>query len=121
MKRDMELVRAILLAMEAHESGYAPSPFTIAGFDQGVIGHHVWLMEQGELVTAVEMTAMNEASPIAIPLSITWKGHDFLDAVRTDKVWLKVKTELKDKGLSLPFALLQALALKIAANLAGLP
>ena len=40
MKRDMELVRAILLVMWAHPHGFAPTDFTVAGYDQEVIGHH---------------------------------------------------------------------------------
>jgi hypothetical protein len=121
MKRDMDLVRRILLAMDAYEHGYAPPGFTIAGYDQEVIGHHVWLMEQGKLITAVATTAMGDPSPVAIPLTITWAGHDFLEAVRNDSVWSRVKTELKDRGLSLPFTLLQDLALKILASHIGLP
>jgi hypothetical protein len=40
--------------------------------------------------------------------------------VRNDTVWSKVKIELKDKkGQALPFFLLHALALTIAADLAG--
>jgi len=120
MKRDMELVRAILLAMEASPHGFAPLPFTVAGYDQGVIEHHVWLMEQGQLVTAEETTALGDASPLAMPLSITWRGHDFLDTVRTDRVWLKVKAELKDRAMSLPFELLTDLAMKIAKSYVGL-
>jgi hypothetical protein len=120
VKRNIDLVRAILLALEAHESGFAPDPFTVAGYDQETIQHHVWLMAQGDLVTAHDVTAQGDASPVALPGSITWAGHDFLDTVRNDKVWRKLKAELKDRGLSLPFSLLQALALKIAASLAGL-
>jgi hypothetical protein len=119
MKRDMELVRQILLALEAHASGAAPAPFTIAGYDQEVIGHHVYLMAQGELLTAATFSAFGE-SPTAAPGSITWKGHEFLDATRNDKVWRQVRTVLKDKGLSLPFALVQELAIQIAKKLAGL-
>jgi Hypothetical protein (DUF2513) len=120
MHRDMELIRKILMAMEAYSSGFAPTSFTIAGYDQDVIGHHIWLMEQGELVTAFDITSQGDASPTAIPGSITWKGHDFLNSVRTEKVWLKLKAEMKDKGVSLPFALIQQLALKIAAKYVGL-
>jgi hypothetical protein len=120
VKRDPELVRKILLAMEAEDHGFAPAPFTIKGYDAETIGYHVWLMAQGGLVTADIVTAANEPSPTALPGSITWEGHEFLDAVRHDTVWRKVKTEMKDKGLTLPFSVIQALALKIAAKLAGL-
>ena len=86
MKRDMELVRAILLKMEAHPYGYAPGGFTIAGYDQDVIGHHAWLMQDGRLVTAEVTTSFGDKSPIATPVTITWEGHEFLDAVRNDWV-----------------------------------
>lgn len=115
----MELVRQILLALEAHASGSAPSPFTIVGYDQEVIGYHVYLMAQGDLVTAAAVTAFGE-SPIAIPGALTWKGHEFLDATRSETVWRQVRIVLKDKGLSLPFALVQELAIQIAKKLAGL-
>jgi hypothetical protein len=121
MKRDMDLVRAILLAMEAYPNGFAPADFTIAGYDQDVIGHHVWLMAQGRLVTADDVTASGDRSPTALPGAITWQGHEFLAVARNDRVWRKVKTELKDRTLSLSFALIQDLAIKYAARLAGLP
>jgi hypothetical protein len=38
---------------------------------------------------------------------------------RNETVWLKQKAELKDRGLTLPFSILQDLAVKIAAKLAG--
>jgi hypothetical protein len=119
MKRDINLVRQILLAMESHPSGFAPHKFTIVGYHQDVIGHHVYLMEQAGLITAVSTTEFGSTSPVAQPLTITWRGHDFLDAVRDETVWSKVKIELKDKGKTLPFFLLHALALTIAADLAG--
>jgi hypothetical protein len=77
-------------------------------------------MEQGELVTANDVTAFGSTGPEAIPLTITWKGHEFLDVARNDKVWSKLKAQLKDHSLTLPFSLLQELAIKIAASLAGL-
>jgi hypothetical protein len=121
MHRDMDLVRQILLAMEAYEHGFAAARFTIAGYDQEIIGHHVWLMAQGQLITAAPVTAQGDLSPIALPEAITWAGHDFLDAVRDDQVWSTVKAVQRDKGLTLPFALLQDLALKILAAHVGLP
>jgi hypothetical protein len=120
MKRDMDLVRTILLNLEAQAGGFAPAGFTVRGYDQQVIGHHIWLMEQGGLLTAEDVTAQGDTAPIALPGTITWQGHEFLAVTRNDRVWRKLKTELKDRGLSLPFALIQQLAIKIAASLAGL-
>ena len=120
MKRDMELVRKILFAMEASPAGFAPTPLIIDGYSEDVVGHHIYLMAQGDLVAADDVTAFQDDSPIALPVTITWHGHEFLDVVRNEKVWSKVKTELKDRGLTLPFSLLEQLAIKITAALAGL-
>jgi len=120
MKRDLDLVRKILLAMEAEAHGFAPAPFTIPGYDQEVIGHHVLLMIEGRLITGVAITAQGDGSPTALPGSITWTGHEFLDATRTDRVWTKIKTEMKDRGVALPFTLVQELALKLLKGMTGL-
>jgi uncharacterized protein DUF2513 len=120
MKRDLDLVRRILLALEASPHGFAPATFTVPGYDQETIGHHVWLMHQGGLLTAEEVTAQHDPSPIALPEAITWRGHEFLDTTRSDRVWRTLKAALKDKAISLPFSLIEALALKIAKQLAGL-
>ena len=121
MKRDMDLVRKILLAMEPweHQSGFVQA-FTFTDYDQKVIGHHVWLMGQGDLITAMPVTVVGSEPPVALPLAITWAGHEFLDAVRDDTVWAEVNRRLKAQGLSLPSTLLQELALKIRAGQASL-
>jgi hypothetical protein len=114
MKRDMDLVRKILLAMEAGELG------PIAGYDQAVVGHHVWLMLQGHIIEAATSTTQGDAHPVALPIAITSEGHDFLDTVRDDTVWATVKAIQQDKEISLPFTLLQQLATKILAAHVGL-
>jgi hypothetical protein len=80
MKRDMELVRKILLAMEAQPHGYTREPLTIPGYHPDTIGHHVWLMSDGGLIAAQNVTTVNDASPVSIPLAILWKGREYLDA-----------------------------------------
>ncbi len=78
MTRDMELVRKILLAMQEHPDEEAAAVFAIPGYTHGRIGHHVWLMADGGLITAAEITAVGDLSPISAPVAITWKGHEFL-------------------------------------------
>jgi hypothetical protein len=114
MKRDMELVRRILLAMEAGELG------AIAGYDQTVVGHHVWLMAQGRLLEAATSTTQGDAHPVALPIAITWTGQDFLNTVRDEAVWARVKALQEERGLSLPFYLLLGVATKILAGQVGL-
>jgi hypothetical protein len=98
MTRDMDLVRKILLAMAAGPGGYAPEPLEIEGYDQDTIQHHAYLMEQAGLITAVEATAQQSPSPVAIPLSITWEGHEFLEKARDPTIWVRGLTLAKKAG-----------------------
>jgi hypothetical protein len=41
MKRDMDLVRQILMVMEDHEHGFAPHPFEVPGYTEEVVGYHL--------------------------------------------------------------------------------
>ena len=51
--------------------------------------------------------------------ALTWQGHEFLDALRSDTVWRRVRTELKDRALSLPLSVIQQFATQIGASMVG--
>lgn len=99
MKRDMELVRAILLALEAVTEGQRiPNPLTVEGYSEQAIGHHVYLMGQAGLLEVADITAMDSLSSQALPIEITWAGHDFIDTMRSQEVWEQTKQALKAAG-----------------------
>jgi hypothetical protein len=54
LKRDMELVRKILLHAEKAESGSVDDGLDIEGYTEHQIAHHVYLMEQAGLVRAFD-------------------------------------------------------------------
>lgn len=100
MKRDMDLVRTILIVMSENEEG--PNikwEEKIPGHTNEQILHHAHLMGQGGLVMATDVTSMGDRLPMALPMSITWAGQDFLDAIRDPGLWDKAKsTVLKPAG-----------------------
>lgn len=99
MKRDMELMRGILLALEAlPENEYIPNPFMVEGHTANKVAHHVHLMGEAGLLEVADCTYFSDAVPKAMPLHITWKGHEFIDTVRSQEVWSKTKEALKDAG-----------------------
>jgi len=118
MKRDMELVRAILLATEAHPKGSGWIDVKIEGYSQEEVAYHVKLLADAGLIEAHDLTTQGDFC--WKPSSLTWHGHEFLDAVRNDTVWAKTKEVVKEKGGSVPFAVLQALVIKIAGAAFGL-
>lgn len=99
MKRDMDLVREILLKIEADPAfdGNRAQGVSAAGLgitdytDQEVIYNAVQLVEAGYLVGNVRMAP----SGIVIVTKMTWLGHEYLDATRDPDVWEKTKAKAK--------------------------
>ena len=44
MKRDMNLVRKIILALEDSPAGFAPKDFEVDGHNKEEIGYHIYIM-----------------------------------------------------------------------------
>ena len=116
----MDLVRQILIAAEAEKVGYASGNPVIEGYTEDQIGYHIHLMEQAGLVQAEADSDMDSASPSATLLSIRWKGHDFLDAAKSNTVWAQAKEKAKSVGGSLTFDLLKELLVATARSQLGL-
>ena len=114
MKRDMDLVREILLAVEDNENGFkgrhGPG---IPGYNPETIAYHVEIMEEAGLLDARIDRVMGSPVPIISLRRMTWAGHEFLDAVRGDSWWQKVKEKTKEStgGLALDMVKQTALAL----------
>lgn len=120
MKRDMDLVRQILLNATAQENGYANENPEIEGYTEDQIGHHIYLMHQAGLVEAADTSSMDGDSPTALLISVTWKGHDFIEAARSNTVWSQAKDKAKSVGGSLTFDLMKELLVATARSQLGL-
>lgn len=120
MKRDMELVRKLLLAVEAHDSPDKTFDIenTFPDYPLEVVMYHVKILDEAGLVDATD--ASDSRKIYYMPNGLTWNGHEFLDAIRNDTVWNKVKQVIQEKGGAIPFALMQALALSFAKSHFGL-
>ena len=94
MQRNMDLVRMILLRMEADSSGRAPQDLGIKSYPPDEIGYHAHIMMQEGLIDGFK----TESHPEAIPISLTWKGHEFLDLVRDQERWNKAKAVIAKVG-----------------------
>ena len=92
MKRDMDLIKAILLDLEKNCDGtfvYQPTketvPYKYPGTDAEFEEHCRLIEEQGLTRT------LNSVSAGTFFFSLTWTGHDFLDDSRESKVWQAAK------------------------------
>lgn len=98
MKRDMDLVRKILFAMEKSETGFIQGKIKIDGYSEEEVGYHVYLMNEAGLLLGLDVTHLGSSSPEAIPSMLTWDGYDFLDACRDEGRWKKAKGVISDIG-----------------------
>lgn len=121
MKRDLDLVRKILLWMEGSDHGTVHTEPQIEGFSAEQVGYHVHLMGQAGLITALDITTNGDHSPNALPSSLTWAGHDFLDAVKDDTLWEKAKSMVLKPAAGVAFDVLLAWAKAEAKHRLGLP
>lgn len=102
MKRDMDLIRAILLTIESHEHGFAPK-IEIPNYTQEQINYHAYLLKEAGLVQAIDITSMSSEGPEAMITRLTWAGHEFLDSARQNNIWNQAKDKInKIGGATLP-------------------
>jgi DNA-binding HxlR family transcriptional regulator len=88
MKRDMDLVRSMLLKIEDH-TGFGYVDFRDGKLSNDVIYYHLKLLEEDGLIKGQMFTDSGEA----YGKELTMKGHDFLDNIRSDTVWNAVKNQ----------------------------
>jgi hypothetical protein len=78
-------------------------------------------MWQAGLVEAANATTNSSGGPAAIIMSVTWAGHDFIDAARDDTIWNKTKNKVLSSGAAFTFDLLKEVLVLAAKGPLGLP
>lgn len=101
MKRDMDLVRLILLRIEEDYVSTALYNLKIDGYDKETIAYHCKILHEAGFVSDYgSQYADNELQRFGVG-SLTWEGNEFLDKIRDDSFWGKTKDAIKKKGLPL--------------------
>lgn len=80
-------------------------------------------MMQAGLVKGADVTTMESLSPEAELTSVTWAGHEFLEASRDERLWSKAKKAASSTGglaLDVLKSTLISLATDAAKKAAGL-
>ncbi len=118
MKRDMDLVREILIAIE--EENLALNGL---GYDRDQIYLHVELMKEHGLVKAEIVPDSDGVEHRILNCSVeglTWKGHDFLDKARNKSIWEQAKKKCLEGTGGLAIELLSACLTDVAKRHLGI-
>ena len=98
MKRDMDLIRLLLLEKEGEGS------IDLSKYSADQINYHLALLIEANLLEGKVhfSSTMHTDIPDKIFVKrITWTGHEFLDKARNDTVWNKAKEIIRNKGASI--------------------
>jgi hypothetical protein len=122
MKRDMDLVRKIVFALEEHSNGFSPGEIEFEGYTHEQVGHHIYLMIQAGLVEGLENSdGESNGIPQAEASCLTWGGHDFADDARSDTIWNKAKAQVRENVTTVGFGLLVEVLKYQAKRALGIP
>jgi DNA-binding transcriptional ArsR family regulator len=120
MKRDMELVRQILMIAEDASPDERFHTMRIEGHSDATVGKHVELLEDAGYIEADLVHTEERGTVSGRVLRITWAGYEFLDAARSETLWRKAREQVGEKLGSVPVEVLKQLLIRLASNALGL-
>lgn len=117
MKRNMELVRLLLMRSE----GDAEAEKATEQFSVEERAYHVQLLIDAGLVEGFVRRGPKAEFTGAAVSRLTWAGHDFLQSIRDDSLWNKAKKQVLQSGSSWTFDILKEWAKHEVKQKLGLP
>lgn len=121
MQRDMDLARKILLAVEeadADPRGWVN--ISVPGYEKQAIYYHIMLLDEAGLLEGQDLCSLGPNGFEWAAKRLTWRGHDFLDAARSDTVWQRAKDKTLKVAGSVTFDVMKELLVQSARELIGL-
>jgi hypothetical protein len=105
MKRDMGLVRDLLLGIERDPqfdgtkmlSPQKPEDFGITNHSIEEVSYHLAMLIEEGFING-KTTGIRIGATVPVISKLTWKGHEFLDDIRDPDIW--TKTMERTKGLT---------------------
>lgn len=119
MKRDMDVIREIVLALDSVD---CVAPLNgILGLDQVVFAYQAQLLIEAGMVLG-HAGGVQKGIPASAQLfRLTWSGHDFACSVKDDTLWNKAKLNVLKPAASWSFGVLLAyLKAEITRQIPGL-
>jgi uncharacterized protein DUF2513 len=119
MKRDMDLVREILIAIENALFDGGPLQLTPPeNYSPDQVAYHIMLLHQAGLIYGFDFST--DVAPDWRPGYLTWEGHEFLNAARDGGRWARAKALVLEKRGGLMFEVLkQALVYEMKKRVFG--
>ncbi|RZP96707.1 DUF2513 domain-containing protein [Vibrio vulnificus] len=114
VKRDWELIRDILLKVEELTPD---EEVCLCHFDEGLanqVSYHVKLLEQAGILDVLISRGDDNGAADFFIRSLTWSGHEFLDAIRPQSIFTQVIDKITSEGRALTFDVIKNVAVSLS-------
>jgi hypothetical protein len=110
MKRDMDLIRKILLQIEEENQLVSLADLVQKNLEINIdeLRYNVRQLYDSEYISGNILDYMSGAYDLQ-RIKLSWKAHDFIDSVRDDEIWKKTKKSA-DEVRGFTFDLMKDLA-----------
>jgi hypothetical protein len=119
MKRDLDLVRQLLLQIEALPAG-PPVQYRTSEIEDPVLLAHFELVLAAGLVNGKIARSQGARGDVISIVGLTWEGHEWIEMVRGESVWDETKSTLLDGAGALTYELSKIVAGRILRARLGL-
>jgi hypothetical protein len=102
VKRDLDLIRAILFKIESDGKVEIPGHYK-----NSEIADHAKLLEDGDLIDTFILPNRHGIAIGAGTGGLTWAGHNFLEKIRDEATWAKTKAYVMKHSPEWTIALLK--------------
>jgi hypothetical protein len=120
VRRDWELIRKVVLAVEDRQPAEWLPELEVEGYTPEQIGYHSYLIVDAGLAKGVDVRTLDDMLPNWQLSYLTSAGHDFADAARSDTTWKKATAIVKDKGSGVTVDVMKQLLISVIKNALGL-
>ena len=118
MKRNMQLIRMVMLAAEKNKDPYELVDPKFEGHNETEISYHIALLDDAGLLHGQDRSAIGVFRWSAGALS--WTGHEFVEAIRDEAVWKEAMDIAGNSDNGAVFDVLQKALIQVLEKRAGL-
>lgn len=123
MRRENDLIRTLMLHLE-NADRVVNTSHSVDGYTTEQVSYHLaQIIDSGLAVGSVRYSIGNDDPTIPSGVMVqrlTPAGHDFIESIRNDTVWKKVKSKSAEVGGDISISLLKELGAKFTRQLLGL-
>lgn len=112
MVRNFDIYRTILQRLEDCETpNCVLDAKDLSQYEEQEVAYHIRMLHENGMIKANILESSDGSNLILAALArrLTDSGHDFLNSIRNDNLWSKIKKHFKDRSVDMTIELVTAI------------